>query len=127
MQKGGKRLLARKPSDLSRRLLALGLVCALTAPMWSMGFSLAADGDGASACPHHQVHTPECGYREPAEGSPCTHEHDDACGYDELTGAPCAHVHDEACGYVPADEGPLALLSVTSAPPTGRRTTAGSY
>lgn len=58
-----------------------------------------AAGDTAGLCAHHEAHT-DCGYREAAEGSPCAHEHDGSCGYDEEAGTPCAHSHDAACGYV---------------------------
>ena len=85
-------------------------------------------------CEHHPVHTAECGYVEAAEGSPCTHIHDEACGYAEpigevlcactetddtgalvhtegcgyvapVAGSPCTHVHDASCGYIEAVEG----------------------
>ena len=61
-------------------------------------------------CEHHTEHTAECGYVEAAEGSPCTHIHDEACGYAEPIGevlCACtetddtgALVHTEGCGYV---------------------------
>lgn len=68
-------------------------------------------------CPHHPVHTEECGYKAPEGGSPCMHVHDENCGYREpgkneepekneeptepvvSEGSPCNHVHDENCGY----------------------------
>lgn len=62
-------------------------------------------------CPHHPMHTEECGYKAPEGGSPCMHVHDENCGYRESEkneepaepvvseGSPCNHVHDENCGY----------------------------
>ena len=61
-------------------------------------------------CEHHTEHTAECGYVAAVEGSPCTHIHDEACGYAEPIGevlCACtetddtgALVHTEGCGYV---------------------------
>ena len=49
---------------------------------------------------------------EAVEGHPCTHVHDENCGYQEPTEEiPCAHVHDDSCGYqaavaeIPCDKG----------------------
>lgn len=45
-------------------------------------------------CVHHTEHTGECGYTAPEEGSPCTHEHDETCGYVEGSAeVPC----DKGC------------------------------
>ncbi len=61
-------------------------------------FAVSAAGEGSGTyCEHHAEHTPECGYTEGIEGSPCTHEHGEEC-YSEVT--VCVHGHDESCGYV---------------------------
>mgnify|MGYP003447646357 FL=1 len=61
-------------------------------------FAVSAAGEGSGTyCEHHTEHTPECGYTEGIEGSPCTHEHGEEC-YSEVT--VCVHGHDENCGYV---------------------------
>lgn len=61
-------------------------------------FAVSAAGEGSGTyCEHHTEHTPECGYTEGIEGSPCTHEHGEEC-YSEVT--TCVHRHDENCGYV---------------------------
>ena len=61
-------------------------------------FAVSAAGEGSGTyCEHHTEHTPECGYTEGIEGSPCTHEHGEEC-YSEVT--VCVHGHDESCGYV---------------------------
>ncbi len=61
-------------------------------------FAVSAAGEGCGTyCEHHTEHTPECGYTEGIEGSPCTHEHGEEC-YSEVT--TCVHSHDENCGYV---------------------------
>ena len=51
-----------------------------------------------------QAHTADCGYVEAAAEKPCTHKHDEACGYTEEGGV-CTHEHDENCGYTPAVKG----------------------
>ena len=61
-------------------------------------FAVSAAGEGSGTyCEHHTEHTPECGYTEGIEGSPCAHEHGEEC-YSEVT--VCVHGHDESCGYV---------------------------
>ena len=79
------------------------LCCLLTAVL-ILGnipiFSFAEESDGL--CPHHTVHTPECGYTPASPGSPCTHEHTEGC-YQTVT--ECVHAHDDTCGYVEAVEG----------------------
>lgn len=66
--------------------------------------SIKAD-ESSEKCEEHTEHTEECGYKEPTEEIPCTHVHDDNCGYDPETGTGCSHIHDENCGYVEASEG----------------------
>ena len=53
-------------------------------------------------CPHHQVHTAECGYAPPVPEQDCAHEHDADCFITETV---CAHQHDEFCGYAPESAG----------------------
>ena len=61
-------------------------------------------------CTHHTEHTADCGYVAAVEGVPCTHVHDELCGYAEAvaevkcaceaTDENGALVHTEGCGYV---------------------------
>ena len=79
--------------------------------------AFAAENDGL--CEHHLEHTAECGYTEAVEGSPCTHQDDEACGYTLGTEeVPCDKDctdddgdgiidHAEDCSYQPAVEGSL--------------------
>ena len=56
-------------------------------------FVVSAVGEGnIPYCEHHTEHTPECGYTEGVEGSPCTHEHGEEC-YSEVT--VCVHSHQQ--------------------------------
>ena len=86
-------------------LLCAALMCSMvnsTLP------ALAIDGEKKedTLCEHHPEHTEECGYAEAVEGQPCTHIHDDQCGYvgEGSTAIECNHEHDEECGYVEAAE-----------------------
>ena len=70
-------------------------------------------------CEHHPEHTADCGYMEAKEGTPCSHVHDESCGYiagevpeqensEHEPVQACPHVsgeHDASCGYEPAAEG----------------------
>ena len=80
------------------------MLCCLLTAVLILGnipiFSFAEESDGL--CPHHTVHTPECGYTPASPGSPCTHEHTEDC-YQTVTN--CVHAHDGTCGYVEAVEG----------------------
>lgn len=67
-------------------------------------------------CIHHPSHTPECGYTAPTEGSPCTHQHDEACGYEEGVEDSCTHQHDETCGYAAPSEGTPCSYQVNGCP-----------
>ena len=49
---------------------------------------------GRALCEHHPQHDESCGYAEGTEGSPCTHEHDEAC-YTLVT--ECVHEHTAEC------------------------------
>ena len=49
---------------------------------------------GSALCEHHPSHDEACGYTEGTEGSPCTHEHDEAC-YTLVT--ECVHEHGPEC------------------------------
>ena len=95
--------------------------------------AFAIDAAESGLCEHHTEHTAECGYAEAVEGQPCTHVHDELCGYIEavaevkcaceatdengalvhtegcgyvapVEGSNCTHVHDDACGYAEAVE-----------------------
>lgn len=74
-----------------------------TTGKWPMT-AIKAD-ESTELCKEHTEHTEDCGYKEPTDEIPCTHEHDDNCGYDPETGTGCSHIHDENCGYVAANEG----------------------
>ncbi len=58
---------------MKRRILSIITALALClslCPTWAF----AAEADPA-LCPHHPVHTGECGYAAPTEGHDCGHEH----------------------------------------------------
>lgn len=74
-----------------------------TTGKWPMT-AIKAD-ESTELCKEHTEHTEDCGYKEPTDEIPCTHEHDDNCGYDPEIGTGCSHIHDENCGYVAANEG----------------------
>lgn len=61
----------------------------------------AAAVEDTGLCPHHSVHTEECGYAPGETGSPCNHQHTEECYREERS---CIHVHGD-CGYVPGIEG----------------------
>lgn len=86
-------------------LLCAALMCSMVSSTLP---ALAIDGEKEDTlCEHHPEHTGDCGYAEAVEGQPCTHIHDDQCGYvgGGSTAIECTHVHDEECGYVKAVEG----------------------
>lgn len=88
------------------KFLTLFLVVMLLIPTtnrWPMT-AIKAD-ESTELCKDHTEHTEDCGYKEPTDEIPCTHEHDDNCGYDPETETGCSHIHDENCGYVAASEG----------------------
>ena len=69
MKRGGNWVQsAKKHRHQLRKLLAFGLACALTLPMWSTGFSLAADTDPASVYDLDADSTP---YVLDADSTPC--------------------------------------------------------
>lgn len=80
------------------------LLVAIIVPLYSTYVTVSAEN---GLCPHHPEHTKECGYAPPSEGNPCTHEHDESCGYTEAdpdtdvsaSGDGCMHEHDGNCGY----------------------------
>lgn len=103
-----------------RRLRARSLAVA-TAFIYlftSIGTSFAtgiADRDSydGGLCPHHPIHTDDCGYVKADPGAPCRHVHDGACGYygTPSDAAACSHVHDEACKYAePTDGSPCGFV-----------------
>ena len=89
---------------MRRRLLAIFLTLTMALAVFPAS-ALAVEETGL--CPHHQTHTVDCGYTEPAEGTPCTHVHTAACYSDadlpadgeEKEADACTHVHDAECGY----------------------------
>ena len=82
-----------------KRITAIALAVLMVVTTVDLStFAVSAAGEGSGTyCEHHTEHTPECGYTEGIEGSPCTHEHGEEC-YSEVT--VCVHGHDESCGYV---------------------------
>lgn len=89
-----------------------------TTGKWPMT-AIKAD-ESTELCKEHTEHTEDCGYKEPTDEIPCTHEHDDNCGYDPETGTGCSHIHDENCGYVAANEGsPCTFVCNTDDTQTG--------
>lgn len=69
-----------------KQWVALTLVFALLAPSGGQIFAYREAPPPDTLCVHHPEHTEECGYAEAAEESPCTHVHDDVCGYLEPVG-----------------------------------------
>ena len=102
-----------------KRAFSLFLVLVMLLGM--MPAAAFAEGN-AEECTHHPEHV-GCAYVEKVEGVPCSHKHDENCGYSEgseaqgqcshvcsvdtgcITSQPaCQHQHVD-CGYVPAVEG----------------------
>jgi pilin isopeptide linkage protein len=77
-----------------KRILILFLCAALLCGFIPQGMTIASALTDNDLCEHHAEHTEECGYREGAEGSPCTHEHTEECYILEIN---CVHEHDETC------------------------------
>ena len=99
--------------SMKRRVLSLIIALALClnlCPMWAFA---ADDGTGGGLCPHHPVHTDECGYREPALEQECTHVHDEGC---DTTETDCIHAHTAECysnpDYDPEADEPDACTHV---------------
>lgn len=91
-----------------RRLIALFLCLSMAVSVWEPVTYAAGETEETETglCPHHTVHTEECGYEEPVEEQPCGHVHDENCGYEEQSEETvCTHEHDESCGYQEASEG----------------------
>lgn len=88
------------------KILACALVFALLAPSINGIFANAAEPSKNGPCIHHPEHNEECGYRAPAELSPCSHIHDEACGYTATASEICTHKHDETCDYIIDDGQP---------------------
>ena len=64
-----------------RRLLSLlmaGVVLFSTMPVNALAVG---NSDPGGPCEHHREHTAECGYTKGEEGSLCTHEHTEDCGF----------------------------------------------
>lgn len=92
-----------RSNSVKKRVLSVLLALSLCMPAFPA--EATATAGNAGVCPHHTVHTEECGYREAVEGQPCGHEHGDECEYiEDGEGTWCTRVHDEACGYVEAVE-----------------------
>lgn len=78
------------------RLLSLILCGAMIGSMFPQT-AFATDGGivaETGLCEHHPEHNAECGYIEGTPGTPCNHEHTDAC-YEEVTS--CVHEHMVDC------------------------------
>ncbi len=66
-------------------------------------FAFAEQSTETAPCEHHMEHTEDCGYSEGVEGSPCKHEHTEAC-YTKIT--ECTHTHTAECysdGVLPGE------------------------
>lgn len=97
------------------------LLCIVMVVTISIGYFPAYAKETANAeigkhCIHHPNHTPECGYTPPTEGSPCTHQHNETCGYVEGVEGSCTHQHDENCGYSAPSEGTPCSYEVNGCP-----------
>lgn len=64
-------------------------------------------------CEHHPRHDEACGYTGGSEGSPCTHEHDEAC-YTLVTS--CVHEHGPECYPVQSVSENIAALPEAEEP-----------
>ena len=85
--------------SMKRRVLSSILTLALClnlCPVWV----LAAEETGGGLCPHHLVHTDDCGYAVPVLEQECTHDHDDSCYTAETA---CIHEHTAEC-YPDSDD-----------------------
>ena len=69
-----------------KQWVALTLAFAILMPSGGQIFAYREAPPPDTLCVHHPEHTAECGYAEAAEESPCTHVHDEACGYLEPVG-----------------------------------------
>lgn len=89
----------RRRKVMKKRIVSVALILALCLNMLPAGV-FAAEADETKICGHHPEHTAECGYVEEVQGSPCTHEHTEAC-YEFVT--ECIHEHTDECySEVPA-------------------------
>ena len=91
--------------------------CFLTAAMLLTMPGMSAFADEADAlvtntggCEHHLEHTEDCGYTEGEAGTPCEHEHTEAC-YTLVK--KCIHEHDESC-YPVSEESGLEEIATPS-------------
>lgn len=86
-------------------LLAWMLILAVLQPLADTELAAAAGPSGDHLCPHHPVHTKDCGYQEGTGSMSCNHIHNNECVQAEAgEGTPCTHVHDETCGYTEGTE-----------------------
>lgn len=69
--------LARKSKCCLAIILSVGLLLPYPSDIVR---ALMAEGENGT-CPHHLIHTAECGYVEAVAGHPCNHVHDETCGY----------------------------------------------
>ena len=92
-------------NERMKKILSIALtLCMILSYIPAPAYAVGTD------CTHHTEHTAECGYAEAVEGQPCTHVHDELCGYIEAvaevkcaceaTDENGALVHTEGCGYV---------------------------
>ncbi len=79
---------------MKRRVLSFIIALALCLNLCPVGGFSADVGTEDGLCPHHPVHTEECGYASPVLEQECTHTHDDGC---YTTEAVCVHIHTAEC------------------------------
>ena len=117
---------------IKRRILSVVLSAAMlltSTPVYADVMAEPIDPE-VGLCEHHTEHEDWCGYIAPTLGTPCGHEHDEACysevlacGLEEDVTATdgnsahihddecyelevdCHHEHDDECGYVEASVG----------------------
>lgn len=117
---------------IKRRILSVVLSAAMlltSTPVYADVMAEPIDPE-VGLCEHHTEHEEWCGYVAPTPGTPCGHEHDEACysevlacGLEEDVTATdgnsahihddecyelevdCHHEHDDECGYVEASAG----------------------
>ncbi|MBQ6835182.1 MAG: leucine-rich repeat protein [Lachnospiraceae bacterium] len=117
---------------IKRRILSVVLSAAMlltSTPVYADVMAEPIDPE-VGLCEHHTEHEEWCSYVAPTPGTPCGHEHDEACYREVLTcgleedvtatdgnsahihddecyelEVDCHHEHDDECGYVEASAG----------------------
>ena len=97
-------------------LLTVVMVASLCVGYFPAYAKEANNSNSDGLCVHHSSHTEDCGYAAATQGQPCTHTHDENCGYVKGVEGSCTHTHDENCGYVAASGGSSCTYAVNGCP-----------